>query len=132
MKLLVLEQSEQITNIYKKFFEEKSFDADCTKSESECMEKFCDSLRTEDTTKYDFVILEKPGTLPDNSKLEDRIREIHSDQKIFFLSKYMNFDKSELSKKTQEIIEKPFAMITLLGYIEIVWPRKIIVSSETS
>ena len=130
MKLLVLEQSEQITNIYKKFFDEKSHDADFAKNESECMEKFCDSLRTKDSSRYDFVILEKTGMLSDGSKLEDRIREIHSDQKIFFLSKYMNFDKSELSNSTQEIIEKPFAMITLLGYIDIIWPREIIVPSE--
>ncbi len=132
MKLLVLEQSEQITNIYKKFFKEKSHDADFAKYESECIEKFCDSLRTEDSSRYDVVILENSCTLPDGSKLEDRIRDIHSDQKIFFLSKYMNFDKSEISKKTQEIIEKPFAMITLLGYMEILWPSKIRVSAEAN
>jgi len=40
----------------------------------------------------------------------------------------MNLDKSELSKETQEIIEKPFAMITLLGYIEIVWSKEMIIS----
>jgi DNA-binding NtrC family response regulator len=132
MNCLVLEPSKQITNIYKKIFDEKNYDAYFTKNESECMEKFYESVRADNASRYDFVIFENSCRLLDGSKLEDRIREIHPDQKIFFLSKYMNLDKSELSKKTQEIIEKPFAMITLLGYIEIVWPREIIVPSETS
>ena len=129
MNWLVLEQSEQITNIYKKFFEEKNHNVDFVKNELECIEKFYSSLRADNVSRYDFIILEKSCKLLDDSQLEDRIRKIHPEQKIFFLSKYMNLDKSELSKKTQEIIEKPFAMITLLGYVEIIWSREIIVSS---
>jgi len=128
MKFLVLEQSEQITNIYKKFFREKNHDVVFAKNESECIKGFYDSQVLDNDSKFDFVILEDSRKLLDEVFLEDKIREYNPDQKIFFLSSYMNFDKSELSKKTQEIIEKPFAMITLLGYIEIVWSNEIIIS----
>jgi len=128
MKFLVLEQSEQITNIYKKFFHKKNHDVDFVKNESECIKKFYDSQRLDNESKFDFVILEDSCRFLDGVPLEDKIRDLNADQKIFLLSSYMNLDKSELSKETQEIIEKPFAMITLLGYIEIVWSKEMIIS----
>jgi len=128
MKFLVLEQSERITNIYNKFFYKKKYDVDFTKNESECIKKFYDSQELDNESKFDFVILEDSCRLLDGNSLEDKIRECNPDQKIFLLSSYMNLDKSELSKETQEIIEKPFAMITLLEYIEIVWSREMIIS----
>ncbi len=128
MKFLVLEQSERITNIYNKFFYKKKYDVDFAKNESECIKKFYDSQRLDNESKFDFVILEDSCGLLDGNSLEDKIREYNPDQKIFLLSSYMNLDKSELSKETQEIIEKPFAMITLLGYIEIVWSKEMIIS----
>ncbi len=128
MKFLVLEQSERITNIYNKFFYKKKYDVDFAKNESECIKKFYDSQGLDNESKFDFVILEDSCRLLDGNSLEDKIREYNPDQKIFLLSSYMNLDKSELSKETQEIIEKPFAMITLLGYIEIVWSKEMIIS----
>jgi len=128
MKFLVLEQSKQLTNIYKKFFHKKNYDVDFAENELECIKKFHDSQRLDNESKFDFVILEDSCRLLDGMPLEDKIRDLNPDQKIFRLSSYMNLDKSELSKETQEIIEKPFAMITLLGYIEIVWSKEMIIS----
>ncbi len=128
MKFLVLKQNEQITNIYKKFFCKKNYDVDFAKSESECIKKFYDNQVLDNESKFDFVILEDSCRLLDGNSLEDKIRDLNPDQKIFLLSSYMNLDKSELSKETQEIIEKPFAMITLLGYIEIVWSKDMIIA----
>jgi len=128
VKFLVLEPNKQITNIYKKFFSQKNYDVFFAKNESECFKWFYDSQELDNYSKFDFVILDDSCKLLDEVCLEDKIREYNPDQKIFFLSSYMNFDKSELSKKTQEIIEKPFAMITLLGYIEIVWSNEMIIS----
>jgi hypothetical protein len=107
MKLLVLEQNELISNIYKKIFDEKKYMADYAKNETECIEKFDEN--------YDYVVLEnlKSGTL------EQKIRKIKPSQKILSLYPYINSDGPLELKKTQELIEKPFAILTLFGKLDI-------------
>ena len=51
--------------------------------------------------------------------LEDKIREENPLQKVLFLEPYMNLDNTEISKETQYLVEKPFAMVTVLGKIMI-------------
>jgi DNA-binding response OmpR family regulator len=107
MKLLVLEQDELVSNIYKKIFEQKQFIADYAKNESECIEKFDEN--------YDYVVLE-------NSKigvLEEEIRKIKPSQKILSLAPFMSSDGPAELKETQDLIEKPFAILTLFGKLEI-------------
>ena len=107
MKLLVLEQNELVSNIYKKIFEQKQYIADYAKNESECIEKFDEN--------YDYVVLE-------NSKLgilEEKIRKIKPSQKILSLAPYMKSDGPAELKETQDLIEKPFAILTLFGKLEI-------------
>jgi DNA-binding response OmpR family regulator len=107
MKLLVLEQNELVSNIYKKIFDKKQYIADYAKNESECLEKFDEN--------YDYVVLE-------NSKLgnlEEEIRKIKPSQKILSLSPFMNSDAPTELKETQDLIEKPFAILTLFGKLEI-------------
>lgn len=107
MKLLVLEQNEQISNIYKKIFDEKNYLAEYAKNEFECIEKFSE--------KFDYVLLddvEKEG-------LERKLREIKPSQKILSLSPYMNSDGPRELKEAQDLIEKPFAMLTLVSKLEI-------------
>ncbi len=87
MKLLVLEQNELVSNIYKKIFDEN----------------------------YNYVVLE-------NSKLgflEEEIRKIKPSQKILSLEPFMNSDCPTELKETQDLIEKPFAILTLFGKLEI-------------
>ena len=112
MKLLVVEQSEKISNIYKKIFNEKRYEVDFVKNEIECLDKF--------DKNYDCVVLEKSAT-PFEDAVEDKLRKTNPDQKIFFISPYLNSNKesSELMKKTREIIEKPFAMLTLISQLEL-------------
>jgi len=107
MKLLVLEQNEVISNIYKKIFDEKKYMADYAKNESECIEKFDEN--------YDYVVLEdlKSGDL------EQKIRKIKPTQKILSLAPYINSDGPLELKKTQDLIEKPFAILTLFGKLDI-------------
>ena len=107
MKLLVLEQDELVSNIYRKIFEQKQFVADYAKNESECIEKFDEN--------YDYVVLE-------NSKLgvlEEKIRKIKPSQKILSLAPFMSSDGPAELKETQDLIEKPFAILTLFGKLEI-------------
>ncbi len=107
MKLLVLEQSELVSNIYKKIFEQKQYIADYAKNESECIEKFDEN--------YDYVVLE-------NSKLvdlEEEIRKIKPSQKILSLEPFMSSNGPPELKETQDLIEKPFAILTLFGKLEL-------------
>lgn len=106
MKLLVLEQNELVSNIYKKIFDEKNYFADYAKTESECIEKFNEN--------YDYVVLEN-----EKSAFLEQIRRIKPSQKILSLEKYMNADVPLELKKTQDLIEKPFAILTLFGKLEI-------------
>ncbi len=107
LKLLVLEQNEVISNIYKKIFDEKQYTADYAKNESECIEKFDEN--------YDYVVLEdlKSGIL------EEKIRKIKPSQKILSLAPYMKSDAPAELKETQDLIQKPFAILTLFGKLEI-------------
>ncbi len=107
MKLLVLEQNELVSNIYKKIFEQKQYISDYAKNESECIEKFDEN--------YDYVVLE-------NSKLaflEEEIRKIKPSQKILSLAPFMSSNGPPELKETQDLIEKPFAILTLFGKLEI-------------
>ena len=107
MKLLVLEQNELVSNIYKKIFEQKQYISDYAKNESECIEKFDEN--------YDYVVLE-------NSKqggLEEEIRKIKPSQKILSLAPFMSSNAPTELKATQDLIEKPFAILTLFGKLEI-------------
>ncbi len=106
MKLLVLEQSELVLKIYKKIFDEKQFEADFAKDDSECL-KIVDS-------HYDYVILEK--SMPN---LEEKIRKIMPSQKILTLSQFMYSEVLPELKNTLDIIEKPFAILTMFGKLEL-------------
>ena len=111
MKLLVVEQSEKISNIYKKIFDEKRYEVDFVKNEIECLDRF--------DKNYDCVVLEK--STPFEDTLEDKLRKTNPNQKISFLPPYLNSNEelSELMKETRAIIEKPFSMLTLISQLEI-------------
>ena len=112
MKLLVVEQNEKISNIYKKIFNEKRYEVDFVKNEFECLDKF--------NKNYDCVVLEKSSTSFEDA-IEVKLRKTNSDQKIFFLSPYLNSNEEspKLMRETREIIEKPFAMIALISQLEL-------------
>jgi len=107
MKLLVLEQNELVSNIYKKIFDKKQYIADYAKNESECLEKFDEN--------YDYVVLDdlKSGSL------EEKIRKIRPSQKILSLAPYIKSDGPADLKEIQDLIEKPFAILTLFSKLEI-------------
>lgn len=116
MKLLVVEKSDIVSNIYNKIFNEKRYEADLVKNELECLAKF--------DNNYDCVVLEKSDSRPDGSRLEDKIREIKPEQKISFLSPYLEskVESPEFMKGTKDIIEKPFALIALITQLELERP----------
>ena len=107
MKLLVLEQNELVSKIYKKIFNEKKYDADYTRNEFECIERF--------NKNYDYVVLENSSL----GTIEQKIRKIKPDQKILSLSQYINSDCPTELKETSELIEKPFAILTMIGSLEL-------------
>ena len=109
MKLLVLEQNELVSQIYKKIFDEKQYEADFVRNDSECLKRF--------DQNYDYVVLDDSKANPIN--LEEEIRKINPSQKILSLSPYMNSVGPSELKDTQELIEKPFAILTLVGKLEI-------------
>lgn len=107
MKLLVLEQNKLISDIYKKIFDEKKYYADYAKSESDFIDKFDEN--------YDYVVLEHL-----KSKLiEGKIRRIKPSQKIISLEPFMKSDVPLELKKAQELIDKPFAILTSFAKLEI-------------
>ena len=106
MKLLVREQSELVSKIYKKIFDEKQYEADFAKNDSECLNIF--------DKNYDYVILE--DSMPN---LEENIRKIKPSQKILSLSEYIDSEGLPELKGTLDIIEKPFAILTMFGKLEL-------------
>ena len=114
MKLLVLEQNELISNIYKKIFDEKKYDAEYAKNESECLEKFNEN--------FDYVVLEDLRS----GALEEKIRRIKPLQKIVSLEPYRKSDAPDSLKESQDLIEKPFAILTLFGKLEIENPNQFV------
>jgi DNA-binding response OmpR family regulator len=110
MKVLILEQSEQISNIYKKILDKKQIESQIVKNEFDFFKK-----NAED---YDYHILECKK-IPKNYFSVDYIKKMN--KKFIDLSPYLdnNTQNSSLPKETSDILEKPFAMITLLSKLEI-------------
>ena len=111
MRFLILEDNERIIRIYQKFFDSKNYHVDFVSDAQMCFEKFSSEI-------YDYIILEQSTRIL-NMNLEDKIREKNPLQKILFLEPYMNLEKTQVSRETQYLVEKPFAMVTLLGKIEL-------------
>jgi DNA-binding response OmpR family regulator len=116
MKALVLEDNGRIIELYKKIFSQKKYDADFVSDTSSCLDRFMGQ-----TSEYDLVVLEKPTKLDSHANLEDQIRQANPRQKVFFLSPYMTQRDKEFEslKATMDIVDKPFALITLLSSLEI-------------
>jgi DNA-binding response OmpR family regulator len=106
MKLLVMEQSELVSKIYKKIFDEKQYEADFAKNDSECLKVFDNS--------YDYVVLD--DSVPN---LEENIQKIKPSQKILSLSQYIDSEGLPELKNTLDLIEKPFAILTMFGKLEL-------------
>jgi len=109
MRLLVVEQNEFVSKIFKKIFDEKQYEADFAKNDSECLERF--------SQNYDYIVVENSQTNP-SVMLEQKIRQIKPAQKFFSLSRYINYDGPAALKETQDLIEKPFAMLTMVAKLE--------------
>lgn len=116
MRILVLEDNHRIVEIYKKIFLQKGYEADFVSDAVSCLDRL-----VENQQKYDYVILEKPLRTGQDCNLEDAIRAADPHQRVFFLSPYMSMQKPgyESLKDTTDLIDKPFAMISLLSYVEI-------------
>ncbi|MEW6043804.1 MAG: response regulator [Thermoproteota archaeon] len=115
MKALVLEENSRIIELYKKIFEQKNYQADFVSDVDACIGKF------DDSQDYDLVILEKSMRIPEGETVEDLIRTSRPQQKVFFLSPYMSPRDMQFDavKETLDLIDKPFAMISLLSSLEI-------------
>jgi len=50
--------------------------------------------------------------------LEQKIREVKPSQKFFSLSDYINYEGPEALKESKNLIEKPFAMLTMVAKLE--------------
>jgi DNA-binding response OmpR family regulator len=110
MKVLILEESEQISNIYKKLFDKKQIESESVKNEFEFFEK-C-------RNDYDFHILEcQKATKSFFSN--DYIKKMS--KKFIDLSPYLDTNSQIYSvpKDISDILEKPFAMLTILSKLEL-------------
>jgi DNA-binding response OmpR family regulator len=116
MNALVLEDNPRITKLYEKIFSSVGFGVDFVSDNASCVDRFVSEGK-----KYDFVILEKSAKLDERINLEDKILSINPRQKIFFLSPYLPARSSEFDSisDTMSLIDKPFAMVSLLSYLEI-------------
>ncbi len=109
MKLLVLEQNEVVSRIYKNIFNKKNYEADFAKNDSECIDRI--------EGNYDYVVINDPIN-DSQCILEAKIRKIRPSQKIFSLAPYIKYDGEYAHSETQEIIEKPFAMLNMVAKLE--------------
>ena len=107
MKLLVVEQNDLVSKIYKKIFQEKNYEADFAKNNSDCLEKI--------EGNYDYVVVPNHDS---QSAFEEEIRRIKPNQKIFSLSSYMDSESPQELKETCDIIEKPFALLAMVAKLE--------------
>jgi DNA-binding response OmpR family regulator len=116
MNALVLEGSPRITKLYEKIFSSVGFGVDFASDKTSCVDKFSNNCKS-----YDFVILEKSAKFDECVNIEDKILSINPQQKIFFLSPYLPARSSEFDSisETMSLIDKPFAMVSLLSYLEI-------------
>lgn len=116
MNALVLEDNPRITKLYEKIFSSVGFGVDFVSDKASCVDKFLNNDK-----KYDYVILEKSTKFDERVNLEDEILSINRQQKIFFLSPYLPARGSEFDSMydTMSLIDKPFAMVSLLSYLEI-------------
>lgn len=116
MRALILEDNNRIIELYKKIFSQKKYEADFVSDTSSCLNRF-----TGQAPEYDLVVLEKPIKLDSHENLEDQIRQARPKQKVFFLSPYMTQRGKEFEplKATLDLVDKPFALITLLSHLEI-------------
>ena len=119
MNALVLEDDPRITKLYEKIFSSVGFGVDFVSDKFSCVDKFLNNDKN-----YDFVILEKSTKFNERNNLEDKILSMNPPQKIFFLSPYLPARSSEFDSisETMSLIDKPFAMISLLSYLEINTP----------
>ena len=118
MKVLVLEENEKVTQIYKKIFEQKKIIVNFSKNETELLQRFGD--------EYDYFILENPilaSKLLLNEKHQNSV-----ESKIIILSSFFskNSEISNVPKETSDLLEKPFAMISVLSKLEIDLRKKAI------
>ncbi len=116
LNVLVLEDNPRITKLYEKIFSSVGFGADFVSDKDSCVDKFSNNDK-----RYDYVILEKSTKFDERVNLEDKILSINPQQKIFFLSPYLPARDSEFDSisETMSLIDKPFAMVSLLSYLEI-------------
>ncbi len=116
MNALVLEDNPRITGLYEKIFSSVGFEVDFVSDKFSCIDKFLNPDKN-----YDVVILEKSAKFDEVANLEDKILSMNPQQKIFFLSPYMSARSSEFDNisETMNLIDKPFAMVSLLSYLEI-------------
>ena len=119
MKVLILEPSEQISKIYKKLFDKKQIESEFAKNELEFVDKFSEN--------YDYYILEFQNTSKDFFS-RDSIK--NTNKKFLDLSPYIkNYEQiPNLSQETIEMLEKPFAMVTLLSKLEMNFIKEEIIA----
>lgn len=116
VKALVLEDNNRVIELYKKIFQQKKCEADFVSDTGTCLGRFDGGSQG-----YDFVVLEKSTKMDSDANLEDTIRSANPQQKVFFLSPYIapRDKRLESMKETLDLIDKPFAMISLLSSLEI-------------
>ena len=111
MKLLVLEENDKISSIYKKILEEKNYEVDFAKNELEFLERY--------DPKYECVILENSNSVSNEFVFGKKIREQNPNQKIWYLKPNSEAKiESGYMSETRKIIEKPFALLTILAKME--------------
>lgn len=125
MNTLILEENERISKIFSKICNEKGIKVDIVK-EIDIITIFENKIKN--GTTYDYVILDESKITENEKRLEDMLLGINPKLKIFFLSPYMKID-ANIPKTTQMIIQKPFALITLLSKLD--WTNSAKISANT-
>ena len=114
MKFLVLEQNDRLIKIYKKIFQEKKHEVEFVKT----FEEFQKTEKFKDSSKYlefDALILEKKSEFSEARTEKRKVVQ----PPTFDLFPYLSQDKKGTPSETREIIEKPFALVSVLAKIQL-------------
>ena len=122
MRLLVLEKNERIIKIYQKIFEQTWHDVDFAWSLEEVGKRIDECSQNE--TNFDAVILENRDQEVEKY-LTGKVKR--PSLQIFYLYEKENNEKITLTQETREIIEKPLAMVKLLGKIRLSEAKQLVV-----
>ena len=125
MKILVAEDSESFSQLYKNSLERRGHKVYLTKDGHDCIFKYMEELKryqdeNQEKPPYDLVILDHKMPRRQGVQVAKEILELHPKQRILFVTghvKDMMKGVKAMSEKI-ELIQKPFPTLAMIRQVE--------------